>query len=102
MGDGSRHTQRSDLEGDARAGATNFLPGRNAKGKNQSAREEVAGSTMAKGARFGGGEALRVGRRTLCAGEERRAPSQRDRHAAQAIGSLAEETACHAQELTQT
>jgi hypothetical protein len=46
------------LKGTARAGATEFLSGRHTEKQNQRARKEVAGSAMAKGARFGEGEAV--------------------------------------------
>jgi len=58
MGDGSRHSQRSDAARDARAGTTGLLSGGYAQSQNQPTRKEVAGSAVAKGARLGRGETV--------------------------------------------
>ena len=58
----------------------------------------MARPSMAKGARLGGGEVVRAGRRTLCAGQKRGPAGQGERDAAEAAGAFAAQTARHAQE----
>jgi len=96
MGYGSRHSQRGDLAGDARAGTADLLFGGHTQRPNPPARKEVAGSAVAKGTRLGGGEAVPARRGTLRAGEEGRAAGQGDRDAAQAAGPSPAQAARHA------
>src|SRR6266436_8085114 len=56
----------------------------------------MARFALAEGPRVGGRETVRAGRRTLCVGQECRKKSQRNRHAPQASGLLAQKTPRHA------
>jgi hypothetical protein len=58
LGDGSRNTERSDSQRDARAGTADLLSGGHTQGTHQSAREKMAGSAVAEGARLSRGEVV--------------------------------------------
>ena len=66
------------------------------KGKTRTAPAVVVRSALAKGSRLRRSEVVRARGRALRAGQERRAPFERDGHAAQAAGAAAVETARHA------
>jgi hypothetical protein len=61
---------------DARLGAGSLLRGGHAARQDVAVRKAVAGFALAESARVSGGKAVRGGRRTPCAGQERRAARQ--------------------------
>src|SRR5215469_9637652 len=62
----------------------------------------MAGSALAEGARVGGCETIYGGRRTLCAGQERRPARQGESHAEEKASSLVAQVASHAAQQSAT
>ncbi len=59
LADGPRHSDRSPAPGHTRVAARHVLSGRDSASAGEEVREAMAGSALAKGPRFGRGEAVR-------------------------------------------